>query len=74
MTQSRTAARRPTAYRTFTLAAIEAASNDNCGICIACGHTQDCCEPDAREYRCEGCGRDTVYGAEELIIMGRVRA
>jgi hypothetical protein len=60
-------------YRTFTMARIEEASEDQCGICLACGHTQECCEPDAREYRCDSCKRNQVYGAEELILMGRVK-
>lgn len=42
---------------------------ENPGICIACGHDQDGCEPDAREYICEACGEPQVYGAEELLYM-----
>ena len=41
---------------------------DNPGFCISCGHEQDGCEPDAREYICESCGEATVFGAEELMI------
>ena len=40
------------------------------GFCVACGYEQDGCEPDARKYTCEDCGSKTVYGAEELIMMG----
>ena len=40
---------------------------DNPGFCIACGHEQDGCEPDARKIACEACGKKTVYGAEELM-------
>ena len=29
---------------------------DNPGFCIECGHEQDGCEPDARNYECELCG------------------
>lgn len=36
------------------------------GFCIACGHEQGQCEPDARRIQCEACGDFTVYGAEEL--------
>jgi hypothetical protein len=43
------------------------------GVCISCGATRDCCEPDARDYPCEECGDNNVYGAQELLIMGRVR-
>jgi hypothetical protein len=40
------------------------------GFCITCGEwTGGGCEPDAREYQCEACGRRTVYGAEELIFL-----
>ncbi len=40
------------------------------GFCITCGEwTSGGCEPDAREYRCDSCGRRTVYGAEELIFL-----
>lgn len=45
------------------------ASLDNPGFCIACGFEQDGCEPDAREYECESCGKRKVYGAEELLLM-----
>ncbi len=64
---------RPPVYRTFTMAQIEEASAEQSGLCIACGHVQDCCEPDARQYRCDGCSRNEVYGAEELMLMGRVK-
>ena len=43
-------------------------SLDNPGICLACGLENGCCEPDARKYKCEGCGEHAVYGAEELMI------
>lgn len=42
------------------------------GICLACGHHQDGCEPDAREYECEACGEMKVYGLEEALMMGEV--
>jgi len=41
----------------------------NAGICIACGEEQDGCEPDARNYECEGCGESAVFGAEELLMI-----
>lgn len=43
---------------------------DNPGFCVYCGEEQDGCEPDARGYECESCGKRGVYGAEELILMG----
>jgi hypothetical protein len=41
----------------------------NVGICIACGEDRDDCEPDAREYVCDECDEEKVYGAEELLLM-----
>lgn len=40
---------------------------DNPGFCVACGNEQEGCEPDAREYECDVCGKSTVYGAAELL-------
>ena len=57
---------------TFTMEEILEADDQQCGFCISCGSEQDCCEPDAREYKCEECGQRSVYGAEELVVMGRV--
>ena len=45
------------------------AGEDTTGICHGCGATQACVEPDAREYECETCGQNKVYGAEETIMM-----
>jgi hypothetical protein len=42
---------------------------DNPGFCIACGHEQDGCEPDARNYKCEACGERKVFGAAELLMV-----
>ena len=41
---------------------------ENPGICIACGEDADGCEPDARRYLCECCGKRAVYGAQELLF------
>lgn len=49
------------------IAAVEA--DDNLGFCTACGAEACCVEPDARQYECEQCGENAVYGAEELLIM-----
>ena len=43
---------------------------ENIGFCIECGEERDGCEPDARNYPCDACGTNTVYGAQELLIMG----
>ncbi len=39
------------------------------GFCLGCGADADGVEPDAREYPCESCGANKVYGAEELLIQ-----
>jgi len=40
------------------------------GWCLTCGEEVDGVEPDARRYHCECCDKRTVYGMEELLIMG----
>ena len=45
------------------------AGEDTMGLCIECGAENDCCEPDARNYTCESCGENKVFGCEEIIIM-----
>lgn len=42
------------------------------GFCLACGNIQGGCEPDARRYECDDCGKPKVYGAAELALMGLV--
>ena len=41
----------------------------NLGFCLACGAERDGCEPDAREYPCDECGANEVFGAEEVMLM-----
>ena len=41
---------------------------ENPGFCMSCGHQQDGCEPDAREYECEECEENQVFGAEWIMI------
>ena len=41
---------------------------DNPGFCISCGQEQEGCEPDARRIKCEACGENKVYGADELLF------
>jgi len=43
-------------------------SGNNEGLCTACGEIADCVEPDARNYTCNACGENKVFGAEELLI------
>ena len=42
---------------------------DNPGFCVRCGAEAEGVEPDAREYECEACGENGVFGADELLIM-----
>lgn len=42
---------------------------ENPGFCLACGADHDGCEPDAERYECYECGKSTVYGAEQVLIM-----
>lgn len=44
---------------------------DNPGFCLSCGNEQDGCEPDAENYKCETCGANLVYGAEQILLMGQ---
>lgn len=55
-----------------TLSEVKEADDNMCGFCLACGFMQDGCEPDARCYICEDCGKRTVFGAQELALMGLV--
>lgn len=46
-----------------------AESGEYMGFCLACGAEAYGVEPDARRYECEECGKEKVYGAEELLMM-----
>ena len=47
--------------------------NEDCGgFCLACGDEAYGVEPDARHRRCESCGEFRVFGAEELLVMGKL--
>ena len=49
---------------------LEQMDEDMQGFCLACGEIEDGVEPDARKYVCSCCGKDKVYGASELVLMG----
>jgi Zn finger protein HypA/HybF involved in hydrogenase expression len=56
-----------------TIEEFEEARESNQGYCLTCkAWTHDYAEPDARKYKCEECGKNTVYGAEEVLMMGLV--
>jgi predicted RNA-binding Zn-ribbon protein involved in translation (DUF1610 family) len=42
--------------------------DDYSGFCVACGVSRKECEPDARNYLCPKCGKNMVFGAEELLM------
>ena len=42
------------------------------GVCTKCGNIQSGCEPDARNYECEDCGENAVFGLEQAILEGKV--
>ena len=42
------------------------------GFCIVCGDEAWGVEPDARNYECESCGARAVFGAQELLLCGRI--
>ena len=48
------------------LSAVQA--DDYRGYCLYCGEETYGVEPDARRYKCESCGRNGVFGAEEILI------
>lgn len=54
----------------FTLEQIQEADDNQEGFCIECGAAREGCEPDARRYACDDCGKASVYGAQELVLMG----
>jgi hypothetical protein len=57
----------------FKIAEIKRCLFDGTGMCVSCGSEQDC-DQDARDVRCEACGRNDVYGASELLTLGCVDA
>jgi hypothetical protein len=56
----------------LTEAQYEQLVNDQMGVCLACRTTKSGCEPDARQYECDECGKHEVYGTEECLLMGRI--
>lgn len=57
----------------FSASEFEAACDACEGVCLGCGEsTSSGVEPDARGYGCEDCGRPTVYGMEEALLMGAI--
>ena len=44
-------------------------SGESAGFCLSCGNKTTGVEPDARDYPCDVCGANKVYGAEEVMLM-----
>jgi len=44
-------------------------SGEDMGFCLGCGAEAYGVEPDARQYECDECGSEKVYGAEEILMM-----
>jgi predicted RNA-binding Zn-ribbon protein involved in translation (DUF1610 family) len=42
--------------------------SEDIGFCTGCGTEHESIEPDARHYKCEKCGQNKVFGAEELLL------
>lgn len=57
-----------TEYGSLDTAMAESLMGANEGICHNCGYIQEEVEPDARCYKCEGCGEFAVSGIEETLI------
>ena len=58
--------------RMFKVTEEQMLTDRDMGYCIYCGEEVYGVEPDARRYECEACGKEGVYGLEELLMMGRV--
>lgn len=43
------------------------------GLCLSCGEDARGVEPDAERYRCDFCGERSVYGVEQIAILGAYR-
>lgn len=56
----------------FSLEELRAMDEAQEGACLKCGAVHDSLEPDARKVQCTECGARSVFGAEELMIMGAV--
>lgn len=46
-------------------------ADENAGFCLNCSTKHYNIEPDARNYECEDCGEFEVFGAQEILLMGK---
>lgn len=70
MAAKRTVHKSLTESRVLAAAESEMFGTENPGFCLDCGAEQDGCEPDARHYVCEECGKRSVFGAAEMVMSG----
>lgn len=56
----------------YTMRKFENDSENYKGRCIECGATRQNCEGDARNYDCPRCRKNSVFGLEELLMMGNI--
>lgn len=57
----------------LTIEEFQELQESNSGICTACGEiSESFCEPDARNYLCDSCGKRQVYGMDELLLSGAI--
>lgn len=60
--------------RVFTVKQLEHADRLQLGFCLACGkQTNHHVEADAKDYLCDFCGHDGVWGAGAIAIAGLIR-
>lgn len=51
----------------------QSACNDYLGWCVKCkAFTTDSVEPDAHGYECDECGKRSVIGAEDALMLGAI--
>ena len=56
----------------FKLEDVQEAMRDDVGFCVRCGEPHENIEPDIERARCGACGTFSVYGAEQLFVVGLV--
>lgn len=58
----------------FTMRRYESASEKYKGWCRSCNAitAHEGVEPDARNYPCKRCKKETVFGIEEALMMGMI--
>jgi hypothetical protein len=44
-------------------------SSSSVGFCMECGAEHDGKEPDTEKDECEKCGSNSVYGAEQILLI-----